>query len=61
MKKVSRQREWQLRKIAEGRCRTCGKVRQGRSRNLCDECLDKNNHRNKKKRAAAQQLHPPAD
>lgn len=38
---VSRQREWQLRKRAEGRCETCGKKRHPRSSQYCLSCLRK--------------------
>jgi len=34
---LSRQRQYQLRKIAEGKCRQCGKPRQNHAR-LCDAC-----------------------
>jgi hypothetical protein len=39
--RVSRQREWQLRKVAEGRCSLCGKLRQSRP-SVCDACHLKN-------------------
>lgn len=35
-KEVSRQRRWQLKKLAQGLCQKCGKP-QGRRRGYCDE------------------------
>lgn len=38
-KPVSRQRRWQLKQIAAGRCMLCGKKRSNWSSHLCDEHL----------------------
>jgi len=42
---ASRQREWQRKRIADGKCQTCGKPRGLRSSYLCDDCRDKENVR----------------
>ncbi len=45
-KPVSRQRKWQLERIALGLCVTCGeKSRLGKR--MCQKCADKANERNK--------------
>lgn len=49
-KKLTRQRAWQIRKKAEGRCTTCGAIRDGKSADYCEKC--KGRHlRLKRKRA----------
>ena len=42
----SRQRRWQLARIAEGRCAQCGRRRQ-HYRTLCDACAMKAQRRNR--------------
>lgn len=42
-KGVSRQRLWQLRKRAEGRCTRCGALRDGKSKDYCDKCRKRHN------------------
>lgn len=36
---ASKQREWQLRKIAEGKCPRCGKPNPGTVKAACPDCL----------------------
>lgn len=44
MDEVSRQRQWQLRMRAEGRCPKCGELRRpGETRTHCDLCNEKMN------------------
>jgi predicted amidophosphoribosyltransferase len=45
---ISRQLAYQRRMIAEGRCSKCGKPR-NRSKSLCDEHLDANRPKNRKR------------
>ena len=43
-KPMSRQRKWQQQRVKEGKCKTCGKPRNG-LRYECDECNEKTNAR----------------
>lgn len=43
MNQISRQRKWQIKKEAEGRCRQCGGQRSNKSIVLCSRCSKKNN------------------
>src|SRR3972149_2092478 len=45
-KPLSRQRLWQIAQKAQGRCERCGKMRDGYSKRVCNECLDKERERN---------------
>lgn len=48
----SRQQVWQERRKAEGRCKTCGKLRgKDSSPSYCRVCLDKKNITQKARRA----------
>ena len=48
MNKISRQRKWQLKKKADGRCAQCGKDR-NLYKNLCDDCQKKQNELTRKR------------
>lgn len=41
---MTRQRRWQLRMIAAGRCRICG-AKRGLSRQFCDVCWERDKRR----------------
>lgn len=43
IRNVSRQRIWQQRKIAEGRCQVCGCLREGKNALRCEQCRVKYN------------------
>ena len=46
---MSRQRDWQLKKAREGRCQTCGKKLDTKSKNACQRCMKaRRDARNKK-------------
>lgn len=47
-RKISRQREWQIKKIAEGKCSSCGKPRT-LSKYVCNDCLKKRREYQRKK------------
>lgn len=40
---ATRQRRWQIKKVAEGRCRQCGVERDGNHTQLCELCRKKYN------------------
>lgn len=46
-KKISRQRVWQLKRIAEGRCQICGSERMAHAV-LCDVCNELKNSKRRK-------------
>ena len=57
-KKLTRQRAWQLRKKAEGRCTTCGAIRDAAFKDYCAKCQKK--HLKRKRARAAKKAEAAA-
>lgn len=47
---MTRQRDWQQKQIASGRCKVCGKKRPKNHASLCRKCADKSNEKRRAQR-----------